>query len=78
MNCFKLLWSVVPLVADVSDEDIVMRKVDVEIIVEGNKFILGDCLVVANDEREEVLSDLIGRHLLGLVRLDNAGVEMLH
>ena len=59
LDGFPLLGSEVPLVGYVPEEDIVVGKVDVAVVVEGNELISGDLSVADREQRNEVILSLL-------------------
>ena len=67
-----------PLTAHIPEENFIMGKVNVQVIVEGNELFPGDLIISDNQKGKEMLLDLLSRHSSGLIHLDHSRVKMLH
>lgn len=48
-----------PLTADVSEEDVIVSIVDIDIVIECDELISGNTVIIDYEERKEVLLDLL-------------------
>lgn len=68
---------VVPLLADVLYEGLIVGEVDVEVVVEGHEFLLGQGLLGDGEQRNQLLQNVVFGHFSVAVDLDAFRVELL-
>ena len=56
---FLLLRSVVPLIANISEEDIIMSEVYAAVIIESNELISSYLSIMSREKRNEVILSLL-------------------
>lgn len=65
-----------PLFADMPEENIIVRKVDIEIVVVSKKLFLGDFSVGDGEERKESVLYFFFRVLSSVKELKGVGIEV--
>ena len=67
-----------PLTADVSEEDVIVSIVDIDIVIECDELISGNTVIIDYEERKEVLLDLLSWHSSSLEVFNYTWIEVLH
>lgn len=78
LNGFLLFRSEVPLVAHISEEDIVVSEVYVAVIVKSQELLFGYLSIGDRKQRNEVILGLLEGSLAQSIGLDLICIEMLH
>ena len=66
-----------PLVADISEENVIVCVINIDIVIESDEFISRDSSIVDREKRNEVVLYLLGCHPSCLVVLNYARIEVL-